>query len=91
MSSSFSSAVSNPFVAVLLYLTLAAPAPANSQPADLGERPCDHDVIGIVIATERATQLAFDDQQANQKEIDGAVLDQVRSTLKCASFIRVSE
>lgn len=73
-------------MARLALLTLALAQLARVQgdaPAAVGERRCDHDNIGIVVASERATELAFEERQGSRQQ--GDVLDQARS-LRCLLY-----
>lgn len=65
-------------------LALGARLVRGTTPAGIaGEHRCDHDLIGIVTAAERATELAFEDRF--ESRLDGEVLDQVQPEARPAA------
>ena len=82
---------------VLLLTAVAADSfnittgPSSTNPTNLGEHPCDHNDIGIVVREERATRLAFDAHLEDQNATaGGGVIDQVRklNVLSCSASTR---
>ena len=63
-------------LAALALALCASHALGDAQAPPLGERRCEHDAIGIVTASERAAELAFEDR--HESRLQGEVLDQAR-------------